>query len=275
MVGVAAGVSALVAIALAVTVFVVLPRIHPAAPLRPSPSPASQAPVSVPASSTSEASDTAVAESVVTSFYAGINAGDYRAVAALVTSATTSSVAPSRFKKWTATTFQIARSLLETDTAFVYGHESRRAFGSKGMGLRFTLVRIRGTWLIKTWAAVNEGAINGAMPPSGAAAADRELTDATARDIATSLLEARQVGDPETIRLLTTAEFQRVNAMAWLNGVDNTSSFTSFSIASVKKAGDAYVVTVSERWTSGAESDTYTVIDAGESLLVDAWTSTR
>jgi hypothetical protein len=218
-------------------------------------------------------SETSAAEAVVTEFYDAINARQFPALLALVIPNTRSAVDPRAFKGWSTTTFQIVRAVITTDSAYVYGHESRRAFGSKDLGVKFALLRVDGVWLIQNWQAVDEGAVNGAMPSTGAGMSGTPLTDATARDIVSSLLKARQVGDAETIRLLTTAKFQDKNAATWLNGVDNTPYFTSFSIRSVKKSGAAYVVTVREQWNSGAETATYSVISAGGSILVDAWTS--
>jgi hypothetical protein len=217
--------------------------------------------------------EASAAETVVTEFYDAINTGQFPALLALVIPDTRSAVDPGAFKGWSTTTFQIVRTAITTDSAYVYGHESRRAFGSKDLGVRFELLRVDGVWLIQNWQAVDEGAVNGAMPSTGAGLSATALTDATARDIVSSLLKARQVGDAETIRLLTTAKFQNRNAAAWLDGVDNSPYFTGFSIASVRKSGSAYVVTVREQWNSGAETATYTVIDVGGSILVDAWTS--
>lgn len=217
--------------------------------------------------------EASAAETVVTAFYDAINAGQFPALLALVIPDTRSAVDRGAFEGWSTTTFQIVRTVVTTDSAYVFGHESRRAFGSKDLGVKFALLRVDGVWLIQNWQAVDEGAVNGAMPSTGAGLPATAFTDATARDIVSSLLKARQVGDAETVRLLTTAAFQTKNAAAWLDGVDNTPYFTGFSIKSVKKSGAAFVVTVREQWNSGAETATYRVIEAGGSILVDTWTS--
>lgn len=216
---------------------------------------------------------TATPESVVTTFYATANAGDFSALKALVTSDTRSAVDPGAFKRWKSTTFTIARTTVNGGSASVYGHESRREFGSSTLGVKFTLLRVGGTWLIKGWQAVDEGIINGAMPSSGQGITAPDLSADVARDVVTTLLEARQKGDAASIRLVTTAKFQAANSDVWLDGVDNSQFFTAFSIRSLKKKGAVFVVTVLESWNSGDETATYTVVLQNGSVLVDSWTS--
>jgi len=220
-----------------------------------------------------DVSDNTAAESVVTSFYAAINAGQMEAVSALVTSDTRSAVDPGAFEGWSTTTLTIARSTVDGDVAHVYGRESARAFGSADRGVKFTVVREGGAWLIETWQAVDEATVNGAMPSTGAGLGAKALSAASARDIVSSLLQARQVGDAETIRLLTTARFQQENGAAWLDGVDNSPYFTAFTIKSVKSSGAAFVVTVVEAWNSGDETATYRVVESAGAVLVDRWSS--
>jgi len=220
-----------------------------------------------------DVSDNTAAENAVTAFYAAINSGQLEAVSALVTNDTKSAIDPGAFEGWSTTTFEIARSVVDGDVAHVYGRESARAFGSADRGVKFTVVREGGLWLIETWQAVDEATVNGAMPSTGAGSGATTLSAASARDIVSSLLQARQVGDAETVRLLTTAKFQAANGAAWLDGVDNSPYFTAFTIKNVKASGDAYVVTVVEAWNSGNETATYTVIESDGAVLVDTWVS--
>lgn len=220
-----------------------------------------------------QALEASAAVSVVVTFYETIDAGDFAALGALVTSGTQSEVATGTFKSWEPTTFTGVRSTVESDTALVFGHESRRAFGSKARGVKFTLRRSEAGWSIQSWEAVDEGAVNGAMPSSGQGAGATALTAETSRDLIDTLLQARQKGDADTIRLLTTARFQKANGAAWLDGVDNSAFFTKFTITSVKKRGRAFAVTARETWNSGIETATYRVIEAAGSLLADTRTS--
>jgi hypothetical protein len=120
---------------------------------------------------------------------------------------------------------------------------------------------------------VDEGTLNGVPIASGSGSGAVSLTTSSARDTVSSLLQARQVGDSATIRMLTTAAFQDANGSVWLDGIDNSPYFTAFTVKSVKKKGAAFVVTVTEQWNSGAETGTYTVVDQSGSILVDTWSS--
>jgi hypothetical protein len=220
-----------------------------------------------------DTSDNTAAETVVTSFYAAINAGQFSAVSDLVTADTKTAIDPGAFEGWSKTTLVIARSVVDGDLAYVFGRESQRQFGSADRGVKFTLVRQGGGWLVQTWQPVDEGTLNGVPIAAGSGSGAVSLTTSSARDTVSSLLQARQVGDSATIRMLTTAAFQDANGSVWLDGIDNSPYFTAFTVKSVKKTGAAYVVTVTEQWNSGAETGTYTVVDQSGSILVDSWSS--
>ena len=217
--------------------------------------------------------DNTAAENVVVKFYETINSGDLAAVKKLVTAGTAATIDAGAFEGWSATTFEVTWSAVDANTASVYGRESRREFGSQDLGVKFTLSRQGGGWLIKTWTGVDEATVNGGTPQSGQGSGATALDETTARDTVTSLLKARQTGDSQTIRMLTTAKFQTDNGDVWLDGSDNTPYFTGFTIKSVTKKGATYVVTVSENWNSGTETGTYTVVNEGGTVLVNAWSS--
>jgi predicted nucleic acid-binding Zn ribbon protein len=225
---------------------------------------------SVEPTSPSSSAERIAVESAVTGFYATANSGDTTSVRSLVTTDTRSAVKKAPFKGWKITTFLVVRSMIDSDTAYVYGRESRHEFGSKAFfGVKFTLRRVQGTWLVQSWQPADKGAVSGALP-SVAKATSIALSDATARDLINTLLQARQAGDTVTIRMLTTVRFQKKNAGTWLNGVNNAASFTSFSIQGTKKKRSTYVVTVKERWSGSVRTSTYTVIMKKQTLLVDA-----
>ncbi len=220
-----------------------------------------------------DTTDNTAAESAVVKFYETVNSGDFAAVKALVTADTKSAIDPGAFEGWSTTTFEITWSSVDVDTAYVYGRESVRQFGSTDLGVKFTLLRQGGAWLIKTWTAADEATVNGAKPSSGQGSGATSLSDASARDVVSSLLKARQAGDSQTVRMLTTQKFQTDNGDIWLDGIDNTEFFTKFTIKNAKKVGATYVVTVTEVWNSGTETGTYTVINENGAILVNAWGS--
>lgn len=217
--------------------------------------------------------DNTAAENAVVKFYQTINSGDLAAVRKLVTADTAKTIDAGAFEGWSTTTFTKTWSAVDGNTASVYGHESQREFGSQDLGVKFTLLRQSGKWLIKTWTGVDEATVNGGTSSSGQGSGATALNDTSARDTVTSLLKARQTGDSQTVRLLTTAKFQTDNGDIWLDGSDNTAYFTGFTIKSVTKKGATYVVIVSEAWNSGTETATYTVVNENGTVLVNAWSS--
>jgi hypothetical protein len=217
--------------------------------------------------------DNTAAENTVVKFYETINGGDLTAVKKLVTPDTAKTIAAGTFEGWSTTTFEVTWSSVDVNTAHVYGRESQREFGSQDLGVKFTLQRKGTGWLVKTWTGVDEATVNGGTPSSGQGSGATALNDTSARDTVTSLLKARQSGDSQTIRLLTTAKFQTDNGDVWLDGSDNTAFFTDFTVKSVTKKGETYVVTVSEDWNSGTETGTYTVVNEAGVVLVNAWSS--
>jgi hypothetical protein len=220
-----------------------------------------------------DAADNTAAENAVVKFYETINTGDYTAVQALVTADTKSAIDPGAFEGWSTTTFEVTWSAIDADTAYVYGRESQREFGSQDLGVKFTLLRQGGAWLIERWNGVDEAAVNGAKPQSGQGSGATSLSDATAKSTVSSLLQARQAGDSQTVRMLTTQKFQTDNGDIWLDGSDNSEYFTKFTIKSAKPVGGTVVVTVTEEWNSGTETGTYTVVSEAGAILVDSWSS--
>jgi hypothetical protein len=214
--------------------------------------------------------DQAAAEAAVRHFYEAMNSLGSISVRSLVTSDTLPTINDDFFRHWVTTTFSVARSEVDSNTATVWGHESQRAFGSKTLGVQFTLQRVGAAWLVQSWQPVDEGTIKGAVPPSAETAAKLALDQATATDVVNTLMQGRQVGDAGTIRIVTTPAFQTANP-AWLNGINNSKSFTSYRITGVKKKGKAFVVSVSETWSGKTRASVYTVVLSGQSILVNAW----
>lgn len=221
---------------------------------------------------TSDADSVAV-EAAVKEFYDNINGGDLEKVKSLVTDDTKSAIDPGAFEGWTTTSFEFARSVIDGNTAYVYGREDPRRFGGETGGVKFTLNKVGGSWLIETWSSVDEATVNGVMPSSGQGSGAKTLDDASARDIVTKLLQARQKGDAETIRSLTTAKFQTDHGDVWLDGTPAGEAFPGFNIVSSTQSASGWTVKVSEEWISGIETGTYTVVEQKATILVDSWTT--
>jgi hypothetical protein len=160
------------------------------------------------------------------------------------------------------TTFSIARAVVGSWTADVYGRESRSAIATPGAEVEFRLRRVEGEWLISSWRV----ALAVDTKPQALA-----LSDSTARDVVGTLLQAHQVGDSGTIGLLTTAAF-RARHSSWLDGQDRSAVLTSWRILSSKPKDDNYTVVVYEQWLPEPLTTTYTVVLSGGQILVSVWT---
>jgi cytoskeletal protein RodZ len=263
VVGLLIAVLGLLGVLVAITAPYVLPGLR-RGPASPAPSAATATGTTTPTSAEESAAAAAVER-----FYATVDAGEVAQVPALMTSETASTLSRSVFKGWTTPTVEVVRSVVVTGTASVYARETTRALGSSDRGVKFILRLVGSAWLIESWQPVDEGTLTEAAP-SAAATAALALTDATSRDVVGTLLQARQQGDAGTIRMLTTAKFQKANP-AWLDGVDNSQSFTSFAIVSAKQGRSTFVVSTRETWSGGSVDSAYTVVLKNQSILVDAW----
>lgn len=145
---------------------------------------------------------------------------------------------------------------------------------SPDLGVKFTLKKTGGTWLVETWNAVDEATVNGNQPSSGQGIVGTGVFDEkTAQDTVRALLDARRAGDANKVRSLTTAKFQKASGDIWLDGIKTAEYFTKYTFKGVKKSGATFVVSVSEEWNSGTETGTYTVLNQNGSVLVDTWDS--
>jgi uncharacterized RDD family membrane protein YckC len=237
------------------------------------PAKTTQGPAATMIPATTSDADSAAVETAVKEFYDTLNGGDLEKVKSLVTDDTRTAIDPGAFEGWTTTSFEFARSVIDGNTASVYGREDPRRFGGETGGVKFTLDKVGGSWLIQTWSAVDEATVNGVMPSSGQGTVAGTFDAASARDIVTKLLKARQQGDSETIRSLTTANFQSKYGDVWLDGTPAAEAFTSFEIISSASSGSDWTVKVSEEWISGNETGTYTVVEQKPAILVDTWSS--
>ncbi len=69
-----------------------------------------------------------------------------------------------------------------------------------------------------------------------------------------------------------TRQFLAENAGDWLDGVDNSEFFTSFTITSVTVSGKSGTVSTTEEWPDGPTPRVYGVVEQGGNVLVGAWT---
>lgn len=200
-------------------------------------------------------------EAAIRGFYASVDASEPVTASAYVYSKGRGGPAPASVATGGVTTFRIARAVVGSETADVYGRESRSVISTGGAEVEFRLRLVKKQWLISSWQIVR------AMPVASEALV---LTDVTARDIVSTLMRSRQVGDSTTMLLLTTAKFRAAHA-SWFDGADRTALFTSWRITSAGPKGAAYAVTVEEKWLPEQLTSTYTVVIAGGEILVDAW----
>jgi hypothetical protein len=233
---------------------------------------------SVPPESTTPAPDPSqddaalkAAEQVVNDFYAAINSADLTAVEALVTEDTKAGIDAAAFEGWMTTKFEYTRGWIEGDVAYIVGREDNQAFGSgENGGVKFTLRKTGESWLIETWQPVDTTQVEGSDTTGSSTGIPGPLSDATARDVITQMLDARKVGAANIVRRLGSERFLRENENPWLDGVDNSEYF-SYTITTVKVTGATASVVVSESWPDGTMPTAYGLIEKDGAVLVDSW----
>jgi len=243
-------------------VFLLVAAVAILRPAQPSPAPA---PSRVPTASVEPTvpvdPDRAAIEAAIRGFYAAVDAGTSVTVSPYVDPKGRHGVVPHAVDASGSTTFTIARAVIGTGSADVYGRESRSVIATTGAEVEFRLHVIHEEWLISSWRVARADT----MPTQALA-----LTSGTAKDVVDTLLQAHQVGDATTLALLTTERFRAAHS-SWLDGVDRSSLLISWKIGAAKREGAAYTVTVKELWKPTPLTSAYTVIMSGGQILVDAW----
>jgi hypothetical protein len=249
-----------VVMALALAVVVAVAVLRPAEP-SPGPSP-SGATTSSPEATATIDPDRAQIERALASFYAAIDAGDPDPVSPYVYPDGAGGPAPVAIDTSGTTTFTITRAVIGTGTADVFGQESRSAIATGGADVEFRLRIVYGTWLIAGWQV--------APHEQPAASQALGLNAVAAKDVVGTLLQAHQVGDSTTLRLVATGRFLAAHS-SWLDGVDRSKLLTSWRIVAAKPKGSAYTVTVREQWKPTPLTSTYTVVLSAGDVRADAW----
>jgi len=204
----------------------------------------------------------AAVEAAIRGFYATVDASKPVTTSAYVDREGRGGPAPALVPTSGVTTFRIARAVVGSGTADVYGRESRSVISTGGAEIEFRLRLVEKVWLISSWQIARQ------VPVQSQSLA---LTDVTARDIVSTLLRSRQVGDTTTMMMLTTANFRAAHA-SWFDGTDRTALLSSWKITAAESKGTAYNVTVREEWLPEPLTSTYTVVITRSDILVDAWT---
>jgi hypothetical protein len=216
--------------------------------------------------------DIDAAQKVVEAYYAAFNAGDLEGIKATLTPEVAADITADWFDVGTQSTFEFTRGTSDGTTIAVFGRESDAAFGSGGDGgVKFTLVSVDGQWRITAWTGADRMQIEGTDTTGSSSGVSASLTDASARDVVTRLLDARMKGNANVVRQLTTASFQSAYGDIWLDGRDNSEYFLAFRITKVVVSGDLATVETSEDWNSGTEGAIYTVVRQNGVLLVNVW----
>lgn len=195
-------------------------------------------------------------------FYATVDSGASVASSTYIYQEGLGGVAPAAVEASGTTGFRIARAVLGTGTADVYGAESRSVITTAGVEVHFRLRFVNDTWLISSW----ESAADDALLPQELA-----LTESTALDIVDTVLQARQAGDKPTLTMLTTEAFQARHS-SWFDGMDRSWLLLSWQIVAARPEGATYLVTATEQWLPTPITTTYTVVLVGGEMRVDAWT---
>jgi len=215
-------------------------------------------------------------EQTVNDFYAAINSGDVEKVKATVVPDVRADIDPGMFEGWSSTTFEFTRGWVVREatgnSTYIVGRESQQQYGAgENGGVKFTLAEAEGKWLIADFQAVDTTQVEGSDTTGSSTGVPGALSDATARDLITQLLDARKVGAGNVIRRLATETFLTDNGDVWLDGLDNSEYFTGFKIDTVTIAGQTATVVVTETWPDGAIPTTYGLVERNGAVLVDTW----
>jgi hypothetical protein len=216
--------------------------------------------------------DQMAAERVVEAFYDALNHKNLLTARSQFTTAGAEAVTSERFGKWEYTAFIWRRTIIETDTAQIFGAETRKMLTTSSPAIRFTLQRVAKKWRIVKWDGVGLTALEGATPGSSSSASRITLNPTKAMDVASTLLKARVAGDKISLRVVTTEKFQAAHPQ-WFNGVNNASTLTTYTIGAVTFKEPAYVISVKETWSGKTTEYFYTVVQAPDAVLVDATTA--
>lgn len=213
------------------------------------------------------------ARTVVEAFYAALNSHDVATATSFIAPGQAATVDAATVQEWQPNAFTFVRDTMAEQNAKIFGREKIDTYGSPSPGgVVFTLVRLGGAWYIADMQPADQGQVTGVVPKTAASGGVKgALTDAAARNLIASLLEARQKGDGATIRKLTTGKFQSENGSAWLDGVDNTEAFTKFTIDTVRISGAKATVVVTETWPDGTAPSSYGLVLQNGSVFVDTW----
>lgn len=241
-------------------------------------SPGSTAPTSSAAPSISPQDEAAItaSEKTVNAFYGAINAGDIEKVKGTLVPEVRTDVGPDMFEGWTKTTFEYTRGWVDRGPdgtyARIVGRESQRQFGAgEGGGVKFTLQEVDGAWLIFDFQSVDTAQVEGSDTAGSSTGIPGPLTKQTATALLDELLKARQVGAGNIIRRLASQRFLTDYGDVWLDGIDNSDSFTGFKIGAVKVSGSSATVVVTETWPDGDIPTTYGLVEVNGAVLVDSW----
>ncbi len=216
-------------------------------------------------------------EQTVNDFYAAINAGDLEKIKSTVVPEVRADIDAGMFEGWSATTFEFTRGWVDRESenapsTYIIGRESQQQYGAgDNGGVKFTLSQVDGRWLIADFQAVDTTQVEGSDTTGISTGVPGALSEATARDLITQLLDARKVGAGNIIRRLATETFLNDNGDVWLDGMDNSQYFTSYTIDSVKVTGKTATVVVTENWPDGAIPTTYGLVEQNGAVLVDTW----
>jgi len=245
-------------------VFVLVAVVGVLMPARPSPpGPGSiVTTASVDATATAADPERAAVENAIRGFYATVDAGLPATSSAFVYKQGSGGDVRTAVVASGTTTFNVARAVIGTVTADVYGTESRSRVATPGAEVEFRMRRVDGSWLVSSW----QEALETTLPPTALS-----LTDVTASDIVRTVLQAHQVGDSITLGLLTTEAFH-LRHESWYDGADRSYLLTSWRIISAQPQGRVFLVRVQEIWLPTPLITTYTVVMVDGEIRVDAWT---
>jgi hypothetical protein len=199
-------------------------------------------------------------DAAVSAWFAALATADIAAVKRTATSDFATAVGPDMFEgRDPNTSYRVISSQTIADIATIDVQESPSTAAAP-TATTLTLARQGdGTWLVAGYTVTATGQTVGATPSADTQSASpvtSTISKAEAIDVVRRFLNDIRSGNGKVATALATTRFKSANP-GWISGPD---SGFKFEITGAKKKDSTWVVTTDEKWESGDDIGTYTVV---------------
>jgi hypothetical protein len=215
-------------------------------------------------SATSAAKGSSTPEAAVDAWFTAVAKADMAAVKRTATPSFAAAIEPGMFEgRDPNTSYRVVSTQTADDSAIIDVQESPSNAPAQTT-TTFTLAKqVDGTWLVAGYAETATGQTVGTTPPastqtpSPATPAAPAFRKADAIDVVGRFLNDLKSGNGKLAKKLATSRFKNANP-GWIYGP--LTGFEFEVVGAKKKNSTTWIVTTDERWVSGDERGTYTVV---------------